>query len=195
MKRANFILTLLLALVMPASVWAQEVALKTNVVSDAFLNVNLGAEVSVAPRWSIDLTGDFNYWTLSEGKKWKHWMAQPEARYWFCEAMSGHFVGLHALGGEYNVGHVDVPVDFLGTNLKNLKDHRYQGWFAGVGVAYGYSWLLAKHWSLEAEIGVGYVYTKFDQFECAGCGRKTQSGRKHNYVGPTKAAINLVYVF
>lgn len=75
----------------------------------------------------------------------KHWLAQPEARYWFCEAMSSHFLGLHALGGEYNVGHIDLPVDFLGSNLKKLKDYRYQGWFAGVGIAYGYSWLLAKY--------------------------------------------------
>lgn len=120
---------------------------------------------------------------------------QPEARYWFCEATSGHFLGLHALGGEYNFGHIDMPFKFLGSNFKKLKDNRYQGWFAGAGVAYGYSWLLGKHWNLEAEIGLGWVYTRYDVYECEGCGRKTASGRHHNYVGPTKAAINLVYVF
>lgn len=64
-----------------------------------------------------------------------------------------------------------------------------------MGVAYGYSWLLGKHWNLEAEIGIGYVYTRFDVYECAGCGRKTETKRHHNYFGPTKAAVNLVYVF
>ena len=86
-------------------------------------------------------------------------------------------------------------LNFLGTNLKNLKDHRYQGWYGGLGVAYGYSWILSRHFNIEAELGVGWIYTKFDTFECAGCGRRINSGRSHNYVGPTKAAINLVYVF
>lgn len=194
MKRANLLLTLFLSLMLPAAVSAQEVALKTNVASDAFLNVNLGAEVSVAPRWSVELTGDFNAWSLSGGKRWKHWIAQPEGRYWFCEALGGHFVGLHALFGQVNVGHLDTDFKFLGTDFGVLRDHRYQGWVGGVGVAYGYSWLLGKHWNLEAEIGLGWVHASYDVYECAGCGRRVDKGR-HNYVGPTKAAINLVYVF
>ena len=81
MKRAIIIFILLIAGMaqMPA-LRAQEVAVKTNIVSDAFLNVNLGAEVSFATRWSVDLTGDFNSWSFSGGKRWKHWLAQPEAR-------------------------------------------------------------------------------------------------------------------
>ncbi len=82
---------------------AQEIALKTNLVYDALLTVNLGAEAKIAPRWSVDLSGNFNAWTLDHGKKWKHWMVQPEARYWFCDAMAGHFVAAHALGDRKSV--------------------------------------------------------------------------------------------
>jgi len=32
-------------------------------------------------------------------------------------------------------------------------------------------------------------------FPCAHCGTKLASDRQHNYFGPTKAAVNLVYVF
>lgn len=81
---------------------AQEVALKTNLFYDATLTANIGAEVAVAPRWSIDLSGNLNAWTVGSDKRWKHWMIQPEARYWFCEAIGGHFVGAHLLGGQYN---------------------------------------------------------------------------------------------
>ena len=66
---------------------------------------------------------------------------------------------------------------------------------AGGELDFGYSWILSRHFNIEAELGVGWIYTKFDTFECAGCGRRINSGRSHNYVGPTKAAINLVYVF
>lgn len=188
---------LLLAIVVAGALQtarAQDVAVKTNLLADAFLSPNLGIEIGLAPKWSLDVSGQFNAWTLSHGRRWKHWLVQPEARYWFCEALGGHFLGFHALTGQYNVGHIDTGFKFLGTDFSNFKHHRYQGWFGGLGVAYGYSWLLGKHWNLEAELGIGWAHTRFDRFECAGCGRRSGKGH-HNYVGPTKAAVNLVYVF
>lgn len=173
----------------------QDFALKTNLLYDALLNANIGGEMTVAPRWSVDLSGQVNFWTLGDKRKWKNWMVQPEARYWLCEALTGHFFAAHLIGGEYNVGSLDLPDNFLGTDFKNLRDNRYQGWFAGVGVGYGYTWMLHKHWSLEAEIGAGYIFSRYDRFECPGCGRKVESNKTHNYFGITKAAVNLIYVF
>lgn len=163
-------------------------AVKTNVLYDATATINLGVEMKVAPKWSIDVSGNFISWKPG-GHSYKHWLAQPEARYWFCEAMGGHFVGLHLLGGQYNIYNLRLPLGL------SVKDKRYQGWGIGGGLSYGYSWLLHKHWNVEAEIGVGYVWTRYDVFECENCGRKIESDKTHNYVGPTKAAINLVYVF
>ena len=189
---------LLLAIVgagMFQSVRAQDVALKTNLLSDGFLSPNLGVEIGLAPKWTLDLSGQFNAWTLSHDRRWKHWLVQPEARWWFCNAFADHFVGLHLLGGQYNVGHIDTGLNFLGTNFSILKNRRVQGWAVGAGIAYGYAWILGRHWNLEAEIGLGYVYTHYDVFNCAGCGRKIETDKPHHYVGPTKAAINLVYLF
>lgn len=173
----------------------QDFAVKTNLVEDALLNANLGAEVSLAPRWSFDLSGQFNGWTV-DGHKWKHWLAQPEIRYWFCDHYAGHFVGLHLLGGQYNFGYFPKNnVKFLGTDFGKLHDERHQGWYAGAGIAYGYSFILNKHWNLELELGVGYAYTRYDVFKCEGCGKKVEEDKEHHYYGPTKAAINLVYEF
>lgn len=174
---------------------ADDWAIKSNLLMDGLYNPNLGVEWAFAPKWSVDVNGQFNFWNLSHDRKWKHWIAQPELRYWFCQALDGHFIGVHALGGQYNMGHVDLPFSFLGTDFREFKDNRHQGWMAGAGIAYGYSWALAKHWNLEAELGIGWAYTKYDVYECAGCGRKTETDKTHNYFGPTKAAINLVYVF
>lgn len=188
------IMALIVLLLGPAAIKAQDVAVKTNLLYDAALTVNLGAEVRLAPKWSFDLSGNLNAWDVNS-HKWKHWLIQPEGRYWFCEGLQGHFVGLHALGGEYNVGNIDLNFKMLGTDFRNLKDKRYQGWFAGAGIAYGYSWILGKHWNFEAEIGLGWIYTRYDVYPCAKCGTKIAKGKSHNYVGPTKAALNLVYVF
>ena len=191
----KYLYSLLLILMLPTGIYAQ-IAVKTNLLYDATATVNLGAEVAVAPQWSVELSGNLNAWTLSGEKRWKHVLIQPEARYWLCDAMAGHFFGAHLLWGQYNIGHIDVgDFTFLGTDLGRLKDHRYQGWLAGAGIAYGYSWILGKHFNLEAEIGIGWTYNRYDVYECAGCGRRTESGRVHNYVGPTKAAVNLVYIF
>ncbi len=174
---------------------AQDVAIKTNLLSDALLSPNLGIEVGLSPKWTLDVSGQFNAWTLSHDRRWKHWLAQPETRYWLCDRFAGHFFGVHALGGQYNIGGFDGKVNFLGTDARKLKDSRYQGWFVGGGVAYGYAWILGHNWNLEAEIGVGYTYTRYDRFQCAGCGKKVSEDMDHHYLGPTKAAINLVYAF
>ncbi len=193
--KKKMIITMLACLGVAYSVMAQKAAVKTNLLYDATTTINLGVEFGLAPKWTLDVSGNYNPWTFSNNKKWKHWLVQPEARYWFCNKMMGHFVGVHALGGQYNVGNVDADFKFLGTDFSQLKDHRYEGWMVGAGVAYGYAWALSKHWNLEAEIGLGYVYTRYDKYKCEKCGEKVESDKGHHYVGPTKAAVNLVYVF
>ncbi len=174
---------------------AQKVAIKTNLLYGATATPNLGLEVALAPKWTLDVAGGYNPWTFSDNKKWKHWLVQPEVRYWLCEKMGGHFFGFHIHGGQYNIGNVNTDFKFLGTDFSKLKDSRFDGWFVGAGVAYGYSWMLGKHWNLEAEIGVGYAYSRFDQYQCVTCGSKVEEGKDHHYFGPTKAAINIVYLF
>ena len=174
---------------------AQNVDIKTNLLYDAFLTPNLGIEVGLAPKWSVEITGNLNNWEINN-KRWKQWMVQPEARYWFCRRFAGHFLALHGIAGQYNFGNINFGgYNFLGTNLKMLEDHRVQGWMAGAGIGYGYTWILSRHWSFEAEIGLGWIYTRYDEFKCQGCGQKIKENVPHNYFGPTKAALNLIYVF
>ena len=168
---------------------AQKVALKTNLLYDATATVNLGTEIGLAPQWSLDLSANYNGWTFSDNKKWKHWLAQPEARYWFCQRFNGHFLGLHLMGGQYNWGGIKMPFGLW----KNLENYRYEGWYAGGGISYGYQWLLSNRWSMEASVGVGYVRAHYDQYECVHCG-EWQGQSNKNYLGVTKAAISLIYV-
>lgn len=193
MKRKLFLLAFAV-IGISQSVRGQDVAVKTNVLADVFLSPSLGLEVGLAPKWTLDVKGQLNGWTV-KGHYWKHWLVQPEARYWFCRRFSGHFVGAHLHGGQFNIGNIDLPFSFIGTNFRNLRDHRYQGWMGGAGLAYGYSWIISRHWNFEAEVGFGWVYTRFDRYPCASCGRKSAEGVPHHYVGPTKAALNFIYTF
>ncbi len=191
----HIILLIVLCAAMAQGMKAQEVAVKTNLLSDAFLNVNVGAEVGLAPKWTLEAEGQLNVWKLSHGRRWKNWAVQPEARYWLCDRFGGHFFGFHVHGGQYNMGGFNGKYNFLGTDARKLKDTRYQGWFMGFGVSYGYDWILCRHLNLEAEIGIGYSYTRYDRYQCENCGKRIEAGKSHNYVGPTRAAVNLVYLF
>ena len=72
---------------------AQNVAIKTNLLHDATQSINLGIEVGVSQRWTIDIAGNYNSWSKNSSVKWKHIYIQPEARYWFCDRFAGHFLG------------------------------------------------------------------------------------------------------
>lgn len=189
MKRLLFIL--LLALVgFVGKADAQQVALKTNALYWATTTPNLGMEVGLGERTTIDLMAGYNPFTLNRelNKKVKHISLMPEVRYWFCESFQGHYVGVHTGYMFYNVGGVQIPFQPAETKL-----NRYQGWAAGLGVAYGYTWILGERFNLEASIGLGYAYTNFDVYECKTCGKYKGPGERH-YVGPTKVAVNLIYM-
>ena len=192
--KLKLLIALLFGVFVTMNARAQEVAIKTNLLYDATATVNLGVEIGIAPKWSLDLSGNLNAWNIDEDTKWRHWLAQPEVRYWFCDRFTRHFLGFHVLAGQYNIGGLKNNFKFLGTDFSQLSNNRFQGWGAGAGIAYGYAMILGKHWNLEFELGVGYIYSAYDIFECSGCGRRVGTDTNH-YVGLTKAAINLVYLF
>ena len=170
---------------------AQRFGVKTNALHWATAGtLNAGLDAGVGKRTSLELTGDYNPWTLDrdENQKLKFWSVMPEFRYWLCERFNGHFFGLHSGYGEYNISGVRIPFQ-----NKSTQEHRYEGWATGIGISYGYTWILGKRWNLEANIGAGYIYTKYDKYECKTCGRFKGNQKKH-YFGPTKAGISLIYI-
>lgn len=175
---------------LPAS--AQNVAVKTNALYWATTTPNIGVEVSVAKQHSLQLFYGLNPWKQSGGDQTslRHWLLMPEYRYWFCESFNGWFVGAHLMGGQFNMAGVDLPFGLMPT----LENRRYEGWYAGGGVTAGYQWVLSRHWNIEASLGVGYDYIKYDKFRCGECGERLKSGHT-NYIGPTKLALSVMYVF
>jgi hypothetical protein len=201
---------------------AQDVAIKTNLLNWATTTPNIGVEFGLGRKSTIQLFGDINPWEFGDDKHFRSWTVQPEYRYWFCEKFGGHFVGVHALAGQYNAKGINFPLkgliisssvksevegdpdpasldkgwpdltsDLNGVNESGKRRHA-EGWFAGFGVTYGYQWMLSKHWNLEASIGVGYVYSDLTLY--GRCNTKIDT-RKLHYVGPTKAALSIMYVF
>lgn len=170
---------------------AQDIVIKTNLLYGGVMQTpNIGLEWGISPKLTLDLWGAYNPFPLSKNghgtsnRKMKHWLVQPELRYWLCESFNGHFFGVHTFYGQYNIG----GIRYLG-----LSDYRRQGNVAGFGLSYGYQWLLSKWWSLEATLGVGYARLNYDVYPCKECGKRIRK-EDRNYLGPTRAAISLIYV-
>lgn len=162
-----------------AQVGAQRIGLKTNMLYWATTTPNIGLEIPMNNKMTLELSGAYNPWTFADDKKMRFWLFQPEIRYWLCEGFEGHFVGLHLHGAQYFGG---------------FDKTRYDGYLAGGGFTYGYDWILSPHWNIEAAIGVGYArlwYDKSPRIYCEKC-RTTES---HNYFGPTRIGLSLVYLF
>ncbi len=169
---------------------APVVGIKTNIPYWGTATFNAGLEFRLAKKWSLDIEAGFNPFDGKNDdgtydRSLKHLRIQPELRYWFCEANNGHFLGLHVPYYLYNVADA---------KLLDLEGERREGWGAGVGLSYGYQWMLSKHWSMEATVGVGYIYFEYDRYPCAECGNR-ETNRHKNYFGPTQAALNFIYLF
>lgn len=71
------------------------------------------------------------------------WLGNRQKR----DRLTGHFIGLYAEGGIY---------DF------QLRGDGYQGkYYGAAGVTYGYARQLARHFSLEFSLGIGYLTTEY----------------------------------
>ena len=167
-----------------------QVALKTNLPLDALLMPNLAMEVGLGNKFTADLTGYYTPFKHSDTKQHKLLMIQPELRYWLCDTFNGHFFGLHLMGGAYNTWNVDMPFGVF----DDVDKYRYKGRFYGAGISYGYQHILSEHWNIEGTIGLGYNYVTYKKYDCGDCGEQRDKGNK-NYLGPTKLALNLVYLF
>lgn len=170
-------------------------SVKTNVLYGGYaLTPNLGVEVGLSPRWTLEISGAYNPFKLhgseTDNRKLVHWVALPEFRYWTCQRFNGHFVGVHGLYGEYNIGGYHLPLLFGSES----RDSRYEGNVQGGGLSYGYSFLLGRRWNLELTVGVGVMYLRYDRYESPKCGLQLDSGVRRLFFGPTKAGISVSFL-
>lgn len=166
-------------------------ALKINVLYGlGTLTPNFAVEFGLGKRTSLEVGGSYHPWRLKgsidNNRKLVHMIIKPEFRYWLCERFNGHFFGVHALYGRYNIGTHDVPLLFR-------REYRYNGHAVGAGVTYGYNWAFHKRWGLEFAVGAGFMWMKYDRYDCAACTEASEPFTKW-YFGPTNAAISLVFL-
>lgn len=158
------------------------VSVKTNFAYWAGAVANLSADIQLHRKFSLELPFDWSLWDIEREHGVRLVLFQPEVRWWMKNVGKGHFVGVHAHAGVFNVKWKDIRYQTAGRPL------------LGAGLTYGYSLPFSEHWGAEFLLGVGYANMKFDEFYNIDNGAKICTDEL-NYWGITKLGISLVYRF
>lgn len=157
-------------------------AVKTNLAAWAGTIMNLAADVQVSEHFSVELPVLWCPWYVSSEHAIKTFTIQPEARYWLSKPGKGHFFGVHAHVGWFNV--------------KWNRD-RYQDTarpLLGAGISYGYLLPFNEHWAGEFTLGAGYANMRYDTYYNIDNGARIDT-RTKNYWGITRVGLSVVYRF
>ena len=157
-------------------------AVKTNLAAWAGTIMNLAADVQVSEHFSVELPVLWCPWYVSSEHAIKTFILQPEARYWLSKPGKGHFFGVHAHVGWFNV--------------KWNRD-RYQDTdrpLLGAGISYGYLLPFNEHWAGEFTLGAGYANMRYDTYYNIDNGARIDT-RTKNYWGITRVGLSVVYRF
>jgi hypothetical protein len=157
-------------------------ALKTNLLYLGILMPNIEVEYLMSKRWSINVEGDYAWWSRSSKNQfYQIATVSPELRYWLSRKapFSGHYIGLYYGSGLYD--------------LENGSEgYRGECYLSG-GLSYGYMKSLDRHLSLELGVGFGYLSTEYKKYTPLDGRYVYESTQRLNYIGPTKAKIALVW--
>lgn len=185
-KRLQFLILWLIWVFTPSPVLSQSLGVKTNLFWWLTTTPNLGIEIAVSRKVTFDLSANYNAWTfLPKDMSLRHWLVQPEVRFWPCKAFEGHFIGVHGNYGKYNIGQIPFISDLDGYTLR--------GDLYGGGVSYGYHFAIGSRWGLELSAGLGYTYLEYNKYVCAECAELMGRYKRHFY-GPSRLGVSIIYL-
>lgn len=167
------------------------IALRTNLLYDATLSPNIGVDVRVDSTWTVGLLAGINAWDIDKekNKKWRHMLFSLRARKFLNESVFHKgYIEADVIYSHFNVGNVKFPFGLY----KSVRDRRLQGDLVALGGKYGYSWILARNWRIEAEAGVAVGYAWFKEYDCPHCGTFLGNGDRI-FLLP-QLGINIVYI-
>lgn len=166
--------------------------LRTNLLYDAALVLNGGAEFYVGRGWSIMGEG-FGAWWDNDDKYERIYGGTFTVRKYFGgraeeKPLTGHHLGLYGNAASFDLcdGHTGYLSDFV----------------YGGGLEYGYAVPIGRRLNLDFSIGIGYLgggkYTKYGRYPK---GEENEFYDFHllekknlNWIGPTRAEISLVWL-
>lgn len=163
------------------------ISLKTNLLYDAVMIPNVGAEISVFDTYSVYADLMFADWDLpARHIYWDFYSAQFGARKYFGKlaserSFSGHHAGIYAQALAY-----DLQAGNIGQQTPNLN--------MAFGVEYGYSIPVSMNLNIDLEIGLGYMTGRYYEYVVEEEHYTWRGTIQRAWMGPTKASVSLVWL-
>lgn len=181
--RLKFVIIAILLIAVKPSLSAQRIALTSNLCEDILLTPNIGVDLVIADRQSITFDTSFSPYKLSQQFYNKRMTLRAGYKYWFNQAFYAHYIGIDAVASSS-----DVKV-----GQWNSRDE-----YLGVGIGYGYSFIIAKRLNIVPSIGIGLAYGQsydgYDMMIEPGKGVEASSTIGFKPI-LTRFAVTLQYVF
>lgn len=181
MKRIIIVLMLLAGSGTTNRAAAQIFSVRANALAALTGTLHLGAEVAVTDNWSAEAS---LYWNPIQGQRLaaRIYGVQVGTRYWLYESFVGHFIGQQVCYVDYEIGN---------------RRRRYDGRAYGIGVSYGYSWMLSTRWNVVVEAGIGLYRTKDTRRDPTASDWETEfiyRARRWT-LAPSKLEVSFNYIF
>lgn len=170
-------------------------SLHTNLLYDALLLPNVGAELYLGRDWSLHGNWMYGWWDRrSRHRWWRAYGGELAVRRWFGrlaerKPLTGHHLGLYAqvLTYDFEFGGKGYMGGVPGKNIFRNPSYAF-------GVEYGFALPVARRLNLDFSIGAGYLGGKYyEYYPVDGCYVWGETKRRH-WFGPTKLAVSLVWL-
>lgn len=190
-RRKSIVLLTLLSFCLFAlpSIAQCRVGISTNLLYDAVLVPNFGAEVWMGRHVSIKADYMWAWWSKdSRHRYWRIEGGDIEPRLWLSSARSGRTAGTGHHIGVYG-GMVTYDIEFGG------KGWQAPRWSWHTGVSYGYAAPIGKSLTLDFNIGIGYHWGKYYEYKPGNDDGKYwwTATKQRKWIGPTRAEVSLVW--
>lgn len=170
-------------------------AVKTNMLYDAALIPNLGAEFYLGK--NISMYGEWMYAWWENNSRHRYWQiygGDLGLRWWFgrkahAKPLTGHHLGIY--GGIFIFDFEYGDTGYMGGKPGGTLWDRF---LINSGIEYGYSLPVGKRINIDFSIGFGYLggnYIKYYPFDNDYYREKEY---KMRYFGPSKAEISLIWL-
>ncbi len=164
------------------------VQLRTNGLYDLALSPNIGLEIQtdLGIAWQLDYTGA--WWNNDARHRYfSNYAFQTELRYYLASPRmsfpyTGHHVGLYGQMATY-----DFEFGGTGYQCRDL-DNSF-----GIGLSYGFSMPVSRHFTLDFTLGLGYFASKYWVYKPSADWYVPTNRKRLTWFGPTKLEATLVW--
>ena len=143
--RIKLILIVIIMIAFRGTLSAQRIAITSNLLEDVVLTPNIGVDIVVEDRQSLTFDASISPYKVTTEFYNKRMTFRAGYKFWFNQAFYAHYVGVDAV-----LSSSDVALEKVAS-----RDEYF-----GLGIGYGYSFILNKRLNLVPNVGVGMAYGK-----------------------------------